>query len=538
MKKWILPIFTLVLALGIGNAADGKAMTTQEKLQKEAANKAAYEASFEKPMKLMEYDDIDIDLTLPASGSLACENGNTMDFTFTDGVLTISGTGDKLTEENKHYFSSRNDITKVVFTNDCTMTNLYEIFEYCHNLTEVENIPATVTVLDRAFVSTGLTSVPKLPENLESMSYTFSRCEGITEVDWSALPKTVKDFSGAFVGTSLTSATIVMNNLSLTSIIDYAYCFSNCESLKTVTVDATGLNAEGRLWLQGICCECPSLESFELINIPETNLYPGSYSSSDMFNECSSLKSVKSEGYFYFSVDHTFNNCTQLSVLETKGFTDLYSEDALEYAFYNCSSLSGDYYISFSSASELYDYADNLASPDLKDYITYSFAGCNANTNFYLGFQALVDYWNQLKLTPESKSDANFYYWKEGDHYDPSTSKPTITPTPGGTSVTPNINTPVIPTSSPDTTVKTDTKKSISTLKLTKYKKGSKSITGKTIAKATVKISIGKKTYKVKSNSKGKFTVKLKAKLKKKDSIKMTVSKSGYTSKSKTFKIK
>lgn len=143
-----------------------------------------------------------------------------------------------------------------------------------------------------------------------------------------------------------------------------------------------------------------------------------------------------------------------------------------------------------------------------------------------------------MKLTPESKSDANFYYWKEGDHYDPSTSKPTITPTPGGTSVTPNINTPVIPTSSPDTTVKTDTKKSISTLKLTKYKKGSKSITGKTIAKATVKISIGKKTYKVKSNSKGKFTVKLKAKLKKKDSIKMTVSKSGYTSKSKTFKIK
>ncbi len=54
MKKWILPVCTLVLALGLGNAVDSKAMTTQEKLEKQTEEKASYEAFSQKPMKLME----------------------------------------------------------------------------------------------------------------------------------------------------------------------------------------------------------------------------------------------------------------------------------------------------------------------------------------------------------------------------------------------------------------------------------------------------------------------------------------------------
>lgn len=544
MKKWILPVFSLVLALGIGNAADSKAMTTQEKLQKEAANKAACEAAFETPMKLMADDDI----ALPASGSLTCENGGTLDFTFANGVLTLSGTGDALTDDNMRYFAGRDNITKVVFTNDCAMTNLYGMFQFCENLTSVENIPATVTVLSHAFSNTALTSIPKLPETLERMSYTFSRCQGITEVNWSALPKTVTDFSGAFCGTSITSGTIVINDPSKTSSTNYAFCFSNCPFLKTVTVNAAGMNDEATLWLQGICSECPTLENFELVNIPKTNLTPGSECSSCMFEDCPNLKSVKNEGYFYFSGDSIFKNCTKLEILETKGFADFYSDDSLENAFYNCSSLNGDYYIGFSWTSELYDYADNLS--ELGYYIEDSFTGCNSKTNFHLGFQELVDYWNKLKLTSEHKSEANFYYWKDGDHYQeddspaaiptsrPPASNTTPVGNPSASNITPAVNSPVVPTPSPNTNVKADTKKSISVLKLTKYKKGSKSITGKTVGNATVKVTIGKKTYKTKSDSKGNFSIKLKSKLKKKASVKVTVSKSGYKSKAKTFKVK
>lgn len=92
-----------------------------------------------------------------------------------------------------------------------------------------------------------------------------------------------------------------------------------------------------------------------------------------------------------------------------------------------------------------------------------------------------------------------------------------------------------------DTTKKTTVtkKKAIKKLTIT-AKKGKRKITGKTIKKATVKVKIGKKTYKVKSNAKGKFTIKLKgkAKLKKGQKIKVTISKTGYKAKSKTYKVK
>lgn len=82
-------------------------------------------------------------------------------------------------------------------------------------------------------------------------------------------------------------------------------------------------------------------------------------------------------------------------------------------------------------------------------------------------------------------------------------------------------------------------KKAINKLSLI-AKKGKRKITGKTIKKATVKIRIGKKTYKSKSNAKGKFTDKLKgkAKLKKGQKIKVTVAKKGYNTKSKIIKVK
>ena len=87
-------------------------------------------------------------------------------------------------------------------------------------------------------------------------------------------------------------------------------------------------------------------------------------------------------------------------------------------------------------------------------------------------------------------------------------------------------------------TKKISTKKTISLLKLTSFKKGSKKIVGKTLKKATIIVKIGKKTYKVKANKKGKFTIELKKKLKKKQKIVVTAKKSGYKTKKKIFKVK
>lgn len=90
--------------------------------------------------------------------------------------------------------------------------------------------------------------------------------------------------------------------------------------------------------------------------------------------------------------------------------------------------------------------------------------------------------------------------------------------------------------SSPKQVVK---KKTISILKVSKCKKGMKVVKGKTISKANVKVTVNGKAYKtVKSNAKGNFAVKTK-KLKTGQKIKVTVSKSGYkTRTSGTIKVK
>lgn len=80
--------------------------------------------------------------------------------------------------------------------------------------------------------------------------------------------------------------------------------------------------------------------------------------------------------------------------------------------------------------------------------------------------------------------------------------------------------------------------KDINILKLTSYKKGAVNIKGITIKKANVTVKAAGRTYKTKSNASGKFSVKLKTKLKKSDTIKITVKKSGYNSKTKSFVVK
>ncbi len=64
-------------------------------------------------------------------------------------------------------------------------------------------------------------------------------------------------------------------------------------------------------------------------------------------------------------------------------------------------------------------------------------------------------------------------------------------------------------TPAPETTKK----KTISTLKLTSYKAGSKTIKGKTIKSGNVTVKVASKTYTAKANASGVFTVKLSKKL-------------------------
>ena len=78
--------------------------------------------------------------------------------------------------------------------------------------------------------------------------------------------------------------------------------------------------------------------------------------------------------------------------------------------------------------------------------------------------------------------------------------------------------------------------KKISKLSVT-AKKNTKKVVVNTIAKASVKVTVGKKTYKGKTNAKGAVTLKT-SKLKKGTKVKVTVTKSGYKNRTKTVKVK
>lgn len=568
---------------------------------------------------------METDTALSSSGTLPCENGETIEYTFENGVLTISGKGDKLVD--KYSFSDNDAITKVVFTEDCTLESMDYMFEYCNNLSIVENIPDTVISMDQTFSHTALTEVPELPAHIEQLDYTFSGCTGITEVDFSKLPSTIHDFSGAFKNTGVTNVTITFPETREAQT--FTYTFSDCSQLKTMVIDASNLNPDYSLWLHGLCSGCSALESFELKNIPDNHSYPGADDASQMFEDCENLTSVKNEGYFYFSGDSIFKNCSKLKTIETRGFVNLYSYDSLENAFMSCETLEGTYYIQLSPISKIYEgFYENKYLEKVKENLTYTFKGCSEKVTFYINCKPLVDYCNELKTTEEYAFAANVLYWEDKDFYEhpdasdtsnptetenPATDTPTDTDTPVKTSVPTNTTEAAINTNAPNSTTGTaintnapssttgaaintnaptsttgaaihtnaptnttapstntskpstntnmpdnnqttptntntptnpqatpnaTTKKTITTLKLTKYKKGTKKITGKTIKNAKVVVTVNGKTYKVTSNKKGTFTVKLKAKIKAKTKIKVVVSKSGYTQKSKTYKVK
>ena len=75
-------------------------------------------------------------------------------------------------------------------------------------------------------------------------------------------------------------------------------------------------------------------------------------------------------------------------------------------------------------------------------------------------------------------------------------------------------------------------------LKLTKYKRGTAVIKGKTRGYADVRVYYNEKYYDVTSNANGNFAINLDTKLKAKSKIEITVSKSGQDSIVKTFKVK
>ena len=280
-------------------------------------------------------------------------------YTLENGVLKIK---DGVEEINMRAFSQQTDIKEVYIPASVKKIGDYAFFN-CVNLEKVvfESAGADsafTTISQYAFKACLKLSSINIPDSTTTMGQqAFAYCESLTEVN---IPSAWKHD-----GTN-TNTKIFDNCISLATVtfgegtkVEYlpAYMFSNCTSLKSITLPETlkGLgvkNAAAASHYNGYVFQnCTSLESIHLPSqVDAINTY--------MFDGCTALKSVTAGGVITKISNYAFRGCTALTELGfstdevlrigTYGFngcmiTEINLPKVTEiktYVFYNCTNLT------------------------------------------------------------------------------------------------------------------------------------------------------------------------------------------------------
>lgn len=206
------------------------------------------------------------------SGKMGAECDNMTWTLDTDGVLTISGTGEMGDEfywnDDPWYEEGRGKVTKVIINEGVTSVSEY-VFQDETNLTSV-TLPSTLTKIDRvAFAGCiNLTSIV-LPDNIQIIgSSAFNGCSKLATVKFPA---------------------------NLTEIGSNAFAY--CKSLKTLDFP-TGLKKIGESAFKG-CTGLTKVEFPASVEVIETYA----------FNDCSNLKAMIFAGDVRELSEHSYYNC-------------------------------------------------------------------------------------------------------------------------------------------------------------------------------------------------------------------------------------
>ena len=332
--------------------------------------------------------------TAEASGyTITGSCGENLTFFFSDGTLTISGTGDmrnfssSLTDTGSQPWGGwRNDIKTVVLEPGVTsigdgafdtclnlssitipdsvtyigslaffdcfsltsisipdgVTTIGELaFFQCSDLTSV-NIPASLTVIDYSVFRycSSLTSIT-IPDSITTIGDSaFDNCTGLTSL---IIPDSVTSIGeGAFSGCSSLTSINIPDGITTIGM----YMFSGCKSLTDITIpksvtridyggfDSSGLTSitipESVTHIGEYAFEgCVGLTS---VTIPESVTSIGR----NTFNNCSNLASVTLPDSITTIIDGMFRNCTSLNSITIPNSVTLIGG----YAFYGCTGLT------------------------------------------------------------------------------------------------------------------------------------------------------------------------------------------------------
>ena len=276
-------------------------------------------------------------LGILTTGAWAVSNSGTcgpnLTWTYTDGVLTITGDGEMYSYSNNAPWGTYRDDIKTVRIQEGVTSIGDDAFLFCSKLTDV-TIPESVTKIGTlAFASTALTDM-EIPDSVTSIGYSaFSGCDELVRV---TIPGSVTDWG---------------KNV-----------FYACSSLTDVTL------SDGITELPyGIFCSCLSLSE---ITIPDSV----TRIETDAFRNCSALKDIDFGKNVAYIGDMAFSGCTSLTSLI---IPDSVTEIA-QSAFENCSSLV---HVTVPNSvtrigGHVFQRCTALRSIDLPDHIT-SIESCN-----------------------------------------------------------------------------------------------------------------------------------------------------------------
>ena len=188
-----------------------------------------------------------------------------------DGVLTISGTGDMYDYDGRNPWEDNyNELIKTIVLED-GVTSIGECaFWVCDSLTSI-TIPDSVTSIGPwAFTSCASLTNITIPDSVISIGDSaFSSCTSLISI---TLPENLTSIGdSAFSGcTSLISITLPEN---LTNIDDFT--FMSCKSLTSITIPDSVTNIGAYAF-----DECNLLANIEILN-PECVIYDDAYTISD-----------------------------------------------------------------------------------------------------------------------------------------------------------------------------------------------------------------------------------------------------------------
>jgi len=325
------------------------------------------------------------------AGSVGGTSADGLKWTLSEGVLTISGSGNMADHGMREapWYNYYSRITKITIGSGVKSIGSYAFYN-CQSVTSV-SIPTTVTSIGKyAFQSckaltgitlpSGLTSIQEgafaycsaltaiaIPSGVPVISdYVFRSCTGLTSV---VIPNGVKTIgNSAFIGcTGLESITI---SASVTTIADTA--FTDCTSIASISVNANNTaytsDSNGILYTK-------SMDA----------LFRAPITLSGRFAVPASVKSIKNDA---------FSGCVDLTAVYMEAVTTIGSG-----AFENCTSLRAVYMpdtvTSISGSASTY----NMSAP---------FAGCKYSLVVYCAAASKPSgwssYWNYYSASSTVKA--------------------------------------------------------------------------------------------------------------------------------------